>query len=303
MKKLYSFLVIMLLSTSIFAQDSGIKMVTTSTPPEGPWMVKGIATLNFNQAYFNNWAAGGESSLGLNALFNLQANYKKGKHSWANNIDLAYGFQLVAPGSSEEQMRKTDDKIDLTTSYGYQLSKHWDFTVLANFKTQFTKGYKYPDDSTVISNFMAPGYLVVGPGFTYKPVDYFSLFLSPASLKMTFVMDQKLADMGAFGVDSTKNIKFEVGTYVRATLNKDVSKNINITSTLDLYSDYLKHYGNIDVNWNLLVTLKVNSWLATTIGAQIIYDDDVMITDLNGKTGPRTQFRENIGVGISYKIH
>lgn len=116
-------------------------------------------------------------------------------------------------------------------------------------------------------------------------------------------MDQKLADMGAFGVDSTKNIKFEVGTYVRATLNKDVSKNINITSTLDLYSDYLKHYGNIDVNWNLLVTLKVNSWLATTIGAQIIYDDDVMITDLNGKTGPRTQFRENIGVGISYKIH
>ncbi len=306
MKNVLFFLTMVFLAANSFGQQTESKpdsKIILMPDTVKPWKISGIVTLNFNQAYFANWSAGGQNSLGLNAMFNLKADYKKGKHSWSNNLDLAYGFQLSAPGSSEEQLRKTDDKIDLTTSYGYQIGKKWDFTLLANFRTQFTNGYKYPDDTTIISTFMAPAYLVVGPGFSYKPAPFFSLFLSPASGRFTFVLDQRLADQGAFGVDSSKHIKGELGPYVRATLNKDLSKSINITSTLDLFTDYLKDFGNIDVNWNLLVVLKVNKWLATTIATQIIYDNDIMITDLQGNTGPRTQFRENIGVGISYKIH
>jgi hypothetical protein len=34
----------------------------------------------------------------------------------------------------------------------------------------------------------------------------------------------------------------------------------------------------------------------------LIYDDDVSVRDVNGNTGPRTQFKSVIGLGISYKM-
>jgi hypothetical protein len=34
----------------------------------------------------------------------------------------------------------------------------------------------------------------------------------------------------------------------------------------------------------------------------LIYDDDIHITDANGNTGPRTQFKSVLGLGISLKL-
>lgn len=269
------------------------------------WKIQGTGSLAISQAAFSNWAAGGENSVGLAAFLNLKANYKNGKHRWANTIDLGYGFQYMGVGVNA-RATKTNDKIELTTAYGYELHKnqHWYATLLANFRTQFSAGYNYPDDSTVISNFMSPGYVVVGVGITYAPTSWFYLYVSPSSGRFTFVMDQKLADSGAFGVDRGKNIRGEFGPYLRADLNKDLAKNINLSSSLELFTDYLKDFGNIDVNWSMLLTLKVNKWLATSISAQVIYDNDVMIkTTPTSEAGPRTQFKELLGVGISYKFH
>jgi len=122
---------------------------------------------------------------------------------------------------------------------------------------------------------MAPGYLVAGIGITYAPSNWFNLYLSPASGRFTFVLDQKLADEGAFGVEKGKNMKGEFGPYLRTNLNKDLAKNINLTTTLELFSDYLHKFGNIDVNWSFLLSLKVNKWIAASIQTQLIYDDDV----------------------------
>ncbi len=309
MKKICLLLFIVTLSASVVAQDTINKIARNAKHIEAvpdtvkPWTLSGFGSLNFNQAYLVNWAAGGQSSLGFAAFVNFQANYKKKRHSWMNTLDLAYGFQIQAPGSSDKQNRKTDDRIEFTSTYGYGIAKHWDLSVLANFKTQFSYGYNYPDDSTVISKFMAPGYLIAGLGFTWIPAKSFNVFLSPASGRFTFVLDKQLSDSGAFGVERGNKILGQFGPYIRAALNKDLAKNININSTLDLFTNYLENFGNINVNWNMLLTLKVNKWLATSVSASIIYDDKVQITDIHGKTGPRTQFKENIGVGISYKIH
>ncbi|MCX6266620.1 MAG: DUF3078 domain-containing protein, partial [Bacteroidetes bacterium] len=268
------------------------------------WLVQGNGSLAFTQASFTNWSSGGENSLGLVAWVNFKANYKNGKHVWGNNIDLGYGFNILGKGS-DAKFNKTNDKIELTTAYGYELhhNKKWYLTVLLNFRTQFSTGYNYPDDSTVISNFMAPGYLIAGLGITYVPVKWFYAYLSPGSGRFTFVMDQKLADSGDFGVERGKNMKGEFGAYFRADLNKDLAKNINITSTLELYSDYLHKFGNIDVNWSLLLSLKVNKWLAASVQTQLIYDDDIMILySPNEPAGPRTQFKEMLGLGLTYKF-
>lgn len=269
------------------------------------WKIQGTGSLAISQTAFSNWAGGGENSFGLNAFINLKANYRKGKHVWGNNIDVGYGGQVLGKGS-DLRANKTSDKIELTTAYGFELhqNKHWYLTFLANFRTQFSAGYNYPNDSTVISNFMAPGYLVAGLGITYAPVNWFYAYVSPASGRFTFVLDTALANQGAFGVEKGNSMRGEFGPYIRLDLNKDLAKNINITSSLELFTDYLKDFGNIDVNWSVLLTLKVNKWLATNITAQVIYDDNVMIkTTPTSEPGPRTQFKEMIGVGLSYKFH
>ena len=146
------------------------------------WFISGTGSLAFSQASFTNWAAGGQNSVGLNASVNLKANYRKGKHAWGNTIGLGYGFNILGK-KGEAEFNKTNDRIELTSAYGYQITKEkrWLLTALANFRTQFSNGYNYPNDSVVISTFMAPGYLVAGLGVTYAPQPWFYLYMSPAS--------------------------------------------------------------------------------------------------------------------------
>jgi len=292
--------------TLLFAQE---KIETVAKPMDRTagdsvkaWTILGTAGLNITQAAFSNWAAGGQNSFGIGALANFKADYKKKKHSWKNNLGLAYGFQFLGKGK-DAVFTKTDDKLEYTTSYGYAVSKHWDVTLLVNFRTQFTNGYNLPNDSVPISKFMAPGYLVAGIGMNYVPAEYFQLYLSPAAGRFTFVTDQDLANARSFGVDSAKHMKGEFGPYIRAVFNKEVFKNITLNTSLELFSDYLWKFGNIDVNWNVMMGFKVNKWFSATITTQLLYDDDVKINVTADKWAPRTQFKEVIGVGISYTFN
>ena len=164
-----------------------------------------------------------------------------------------------------------------------------------------TAGYNYPDDSTKISNFLAPGYMLGAIGMDYKPNEIFNLFVSPITMKMTIVNDQTLSNAGAYGVDQGKKTRSEYGGYLRAILKKDIMKNINLQTKLELFSNY-EEATHIDVNWEVLVAMKVNKYISATISTQLIYDHDIDILDSDGKVGPRTQFKEVIGVGISYKF-
>ena len=78
-----------------------------------------------------------------------------------------------------------------------------------------------------------------------------------------------------------------------------VAKNIDFRSKLDLFSNYLNKPQNIDVNWENTLNLKVNEYVTVQLVAHLIYDDDIVFTDANGR-GPRTQFRESMGIGLNY---
>ena len=85
-------------------------------------------------------------------------------------------------------------------------------------------------------------------------------------------------------------------------------KNIKLTSSLGMFSNYIENPENVDINWDLLILMKVNKFITASINTNLIYDDDVNITrDKNGDgineiNGPRTQFKEIIGIGFSYKL-
>lgn len=281
--------------------ESGLKKQNSDTL-QG-WKLGGVFSSNFTQTSLTNWSAGGENALSLNSLLSVFANYRKGKSTWDNSLDLAYGFLK----SGDADIRKTDDRIDFTSKYGREAVGHWYYAGLLNFKSQLTAGYNYPNDSVEISNFLAPGYVLAAIGMDYKPNDVFTVFISPITSKTTIVNDQTLSDQGAFGVDPGKTIRVEYGGYLRGQFNKDIMENINLQTRLELFSNYVDEPLHIDVNWEVLVAMKVNKYISATISTQLLYDHDIDIVlgtndDGTTRTGPRVQFKEVLGVGLTYKF-
>lgn len=282
------------------------------------WKKGGLTSLTFNQVSLTNWAAGGSNAIATNAFFNVFANYKKGSITWDNNLDLAYG--LVRQGNKNAPWLKSDDRIDFTSKAGKLAGKNWYYAGLLNFRSQFAPGYQTADKLIKISDFLAPAYLLAALGFDYKPNAYFSAFIAPVTSKTTLVYDQKLADAGAFGVDKAiydlngsmqtpgKNIREEVGGYVKIMFQKDLFKNVNFQTKADFFSNYLNNPQNIDINWQTMLGLKVNQYISATVGTHLIYDDDIMIAidknddGITDGAGPRTQFKQFLNVGFSYKF-
>ncbi|MGE5429273.1 MAG: DUF3078 domain-containing protein, partial [Methylococcaceae bacterium] len=181
--------ILLLLPTALFSQQVPDTLKT--------WDVKGLVSLNFSQISLTNWVAGGRSSSAGVGIFNLSAKYTRDNWLWENTLDLGYG--LIK--EQNRQTVKSDDKIDLTSKLGLKHSEKLYYTLLFNYKTQFAEGYKYPNTTDVISNFMAPGYFTLALGLDYKPQKDLSIFFSPATARLTVVSDDKLSAQGAFGVD------------------------------------------------------------------------------------------------------
>ncbi len=268
------------------------------------WKKGGNTAINFSQVSLTNWAAGGQSSLSIATFLSVFANYKTPNSTWDNKLDLAYG--LLQQGRLRPF--KSDDRIEFGSKYGRLAKGNWYYSALFNFRTQFDVGFKSPIDYTVLSRFLSPAYIIGAIGFDYKEKSYFTFFVAPLTNKTTIVRDKELSAQGAYGVDTGKIARYEVGGFIRAGFTKDVFQNVTVTANLDLFSNYFKNPENIDVNLNTLIVMKVNKYLSASIATQLIYDDDILIPlDLNkdgilDAAGKRIQFKEVLGIGLSYKF-
>jgi len=293
--------------------DAEKKLRTLNADTIMGWKKGGVLGLNLAQTSLTNWAAGGQNSLAVNGYFSVFANYKQDKSSWDNSLDLGYG--LLKQGN-DDYFTKTDDKIDFLSKYGREAFKNFNYAALLNFKTQMSPGYKYPDTENKISDLFAPAYLLLAAGLDYKPNDHFSAFISPLTAKFTFVTDPDLSDDGAFGVTPGETVRGEIGGYLRTIYTRgdfkgEFLKNVAFTTKLDLFSNYADNPQNIDVSWEILVALKVNDFLSVNFNTHLLYDDNILVpVDRNGNgefesteaPGPRTQFKEILGVGFSLKF-
>lgn len=297
---------IILLTAAILL--SGIGFTATAQEEEIPdgWHKGGVISLNLSQNSFTNWASGGQNSVALNGLLNLTANYKKDKSAWDNALTVGYG-KMNQKGNDLGWV-KTDDRIDFQSKYGRQATEKWFYSGLMSFRTQLDKGYNYPDTDNKISDLLSPAYLLFSLGMDYKPNENFTAFLSPITSKNTIVNDDYLSSIGAFGVDPGKKFRPEMGAYANLAYKKDeIVKNVNFLTKLDLFSNYLHKPQNIDISWENLLVLKVNEFISATINTLLLYDDDILVKvdedfEENPVMGKRAQFKEVIGVGLTYKF-
>lgn len=283
------------------ASNANIKKDPNDTIP-ARWKTGGLFNLTFNQAALSNWATGGEpTALSLASSLYAYAFWKEGRHAWDNTINLALGGNYT----TSQGIRKTDDRIDLLSKYGYALSKNWFLSTLFNFRSQFAAGRAYPKDAPPVltSDFLSPAYILLSEGLNYKPNDNFSFFISPTTVRWLIVKDDSLSSVGAFGVDSGKNVKTEFGAFASVAYAKKFSETVSYVGRIDFFSNYLHDPQNIDINMTNLLAVKVAEWLAITFQFNLVYDNDVRTVNSDGTVGgPKLQIQELFGIGISLKF-
>lgn len=272
------------------------------------WEKENRFGLNVNEVAFVNWNAGGENSVSALANVRFARNYKFRYISWENELRLRYGINA----QEGRELRKTEDLIRLASTFGYRRDtlSNWYYSAKFKFNTQFSNGFKYPNRENPISRFMAPGYLFMGAGTSFIPEDKkFNLYISPFTQKATFVLDDALSEQGAFGVEKGKRTFIELGFLVTNSWDTQVAKNIQMNHRISLYTDYLRSFGNIDLDWELQFTFKVNKNVEANIGTHLIYDDDIKFDEVVADDGtvvdegePRLQFKQILGIGFGYSF-
>ena len=282
------------------------------------WKEINRASLDISEVAFVNWNAGGSNSISGLLGLEVQRNFQKDHMVWENRGVARYGVNK----QQNQELRKTDDLLEIHSRVGWRKDtiSNWYYSANFSFKTQFTNGYNYANsDSKPISKFMAPAYMFLGVGTVYgEHIESFSAYLSPLTLKSTFVLDQNLADSGAFGVTPAtydelgnrlskgKNSREEVGILLTSAFERQLIENIVVRNLVSLYTDYLNDFGNVDIDWEVNFNFKVNEYVRATLGSHLKYDNDVKITveaednspDETVLEGAKVQWKQLLGIGV-----
>lgn len=278
--------------------------------------------VNINQLALFNWAAGGENSATGKAFANFDLTYRKRAFEQKFVGAFAFGISRFA----DKRIEKQDDKIDLTYSLSLNSESRWNVTTFATFNTQFANGYSYPNDSTVISTFFAPAYLTLSAGYSYKTKDdHFRIFLSPIAGKVTFVLNQDLADMGAFGVEKAyydqdslwvpgKNIAAALGVNVIINYRQPIGRSINYITMFNGFYNYSEQPVNnrwtIDFNWENSINFVIGKHLTTLLFVHLKYDHNTtfpIYEEIDGVETvvgnvPKLQVKESLGIAFIHRF-
>jgi hypothetical protein len=276
------------------------------------WKYRSEASFALNQASLNNWVKGGESSVSTSLDITGFADYtNKSLKITSNNFGrIKYGLVW----NDENGVRKNLDLIETNSKLNHKAFGKFDFSAILLFKTQLSNGYTYAADgsSALVSKFMSPGILTVGFGLDYKPNKKTSINFSPLSYKGTFVMDttgvkgKDAVDPSKYGIPSGKKARSEPGTSFMITNEYQPFTNITMTNRLQLFTNYLNNPQNIDVDWEMIVTAKLNWFTDVRLNTHLIFDDDtksiVDPDDPNSKKTARVQFKELLGFSFVFRF-
>jgi len=286
------------------------------------WKFKSETSFVLNQASLTNWVKGGESSIStaLDVTGYADYNNKAKKLSSSNFARLKFGY-IKADG---EDIRKNIDLLETNSKLNHKAFGKFDFSAIMLFKTQIAVGKNYfpgaakdgGDSSHVVSKFMNPAILTIGFGLDFKPNKTTSINLSPLSYKGTFVTDpayinntyyDKRIDQTLYGIEKNKKSLNEPGASFMITNEFKPIETITVINRLQLFTNYIHNPQNVDVDWEMIATARINWFTDVRLNTHLIFDDDTKTNSKDRKTGlvkktARIQFKELLGFSLSFKF-
>lgn len=279
MKKLFVLLAFIAGFQSLQAQPM------TDTTFKMGWTPKGVVSINLSQIAFDNWIQGGENSLSFLSLLNAGAYYKSKVWFLANRLKVSYGAS-----NTSSQFKTTDNELRIENILIRDLSWKVNPYFSNEIRTGIVNGYEYNEDSrNQITAFFDPGYITQSLGFIFAR-KVFSTRLG-IGLQETFTNKFNKYSDDEETVDIEK-FKIETGIESVSEANYDFLENMVYTGRLRLFSRF-NSMDVWDVNWENILTAKVNDYINVNFTYNLIYQQDQTY---------RTQTKEALQVGFSYVI-
>lgn len=176
--------------------------------------------LGFDFSSFNNWLS--KSQPNTNA-FNIaftgtgDVNYLQEKWFLRNRLNLTMGWQQFNDKddpNDDDEFKVTADASTFNSLYGYKLNDRWAVSAMAEYRT-----------SLLDNRFNEPGYLDLGAGLTWTPIQDLIVVFHPLDYNFVF-------SSGAYDYKST------FGCKIMADYKEELSKNLIWKSNLSAFISY-----------------------------------------------------------------
>ncbi len=262
--------------------------VDTTPQPKYGWRHTMVGGLNLTQISFSDWSQGGQNAFAWATSIEGQSNDEEKRTSWTNSYKFGFGQTKIGG----QNVRKSDDRIDLESVISYKAGKYIDPYFSATFRSQFAVGYSYDNNSyaTPVSKFMDPGYMTQSLGAGFQPITEIKI-RTGAALREIFASQftNYTNDPNTNGHNKTK---IEGGVQVATDIQWKLDDNLLLTSKTEMFAAF-KKLDQVIVHSDNSIVAQVNSYVKVLINAQLINEAPVT---------PRTQVKQTLAVGLSYTI-
>lgn len=221
-------------------------------------------------SYNDPWIAvsGGDNSIALMASLYLRHTFTKNLFSITTTVDAMFGYNRMKVETTDAEGNttsngvwyKNQDEFAISVAPSFKMSKNWSYGSIFKFRSQFANGYISRTQQTSDyrkSTFMAPGYLDISFGITYKspqPKFPISINISPFALSAVFVesaivrhnkWDDK-EGWEAYGLaDPDRTSKYEGGSSIQLDFDRSFGKNgfLRYRTTLSSFYGWISDIG------------------------------------------------------------
>lgn len=163
-----------------------VDALTEQITPYPRWTTAAFGTIGLNIANFNDWLGKGQpntSAVTIGLTANGIANMLEENYFWRNSLGINLGwikFDDKDDDTDNEDFQAAADAFNVVSHFGYNLSPKLAISVLGEYR------------STLIDNFNNPGYLDIGTGITWLPMDALVVVIHPFNYNIIFADDKDL---------------------------------------------------------------------------------------------------------------
>lgn len=210
------------------------------------WKFGAFGTIGASFSNFNNWYAQGSpnnSAGNISITVNPHAKLDRDNYFWYNtaNINLSWvKFDDKDDPNDDDSFRESSDVFNVTSLFGYKITKSLAASTLAEYRT------------TIIKNFNDPGYLDLGVGITWTPIENLVVVVHPLNYNFVFA-------------DNDAIFESSLGAKVVANYNRSFG-GLKFNSNLSAFMSY----EDSDLsNWTWINSLSYTVWKGIGLGFEL----------------------------------
>lgn len=228
---------------SIAAIQSRVDVLQSQIDAFPGWRIGAFGTIGGSLSQFNNWYAQGSpnnTSGNIGFTFNAYANLIEEKFFWRNALSTNLNWVKLDDKDNpndNDSFEPTTDVFNLSSLYGRNITKKIAASALMEYRT------------TIINNFNDPGYLDLGVGFTWTPIENLLVVVHPLNYNFVF----------GSGGDIFES---SLGAKIMADYTRSIGA-VNFKSNLSMFQSYKS--SNLS-NWTWTNSFSYTLWKAIGVG-------------------------------------